>query len=162
MSETTSILKRMLMTSSFCHSYHRFCLLIEKILMPSSPLVLIQLDGMLTKIKSNIYAFHNFDSPLPFLKGGSKFQLPPPQGLDSEKLKKGGIAIVYGQVFLKGGGWHFSYLILPRFIIFKFRNYFTLCKIVLSIWRKINFFCHHNFMKKDHSKFSKNEPENIL
>ena len=21
-------------------------------------------------------------------------------------------------------------------------------------------FCHHNFMKKDHSKFSKNEPEN--
>ena len=23
------------------------------------------------------------------------------------------------------------------------------------------FFCHHNFMKKDHSKLSKNEPENI-
>ena len=23
------------------------------------------------------------------------------------------------------------------------------------------FFCHHNFMKKSHSKFSKNEPENI-
>ena len=22
-------------------------------------------------------------------------------------------------------------------------------------------FCHHNFMKKGHSKFSKNEPENI-
>ena len=23
------------------------------------------------------------------------------------------------------------------------------------------FFCHHNFMKKGHSKLSKNEPENI-
>ena len=33
-------------------------------------------------------------------------------------------------------------------IIFTFRNYFTLClcKIVLCIWRKIIFYCHHNFM----------------
>ena len=29
-----------------------------------------------------------------------------------------------------GADWHFSYL---RFIIFTFRNYFTLCKIVLCI-----------------------------
>ena len=27
-------------------------------------------------------------------------------------------------------------------------KYFTLCKIVLCIWRKIFFFCNHNFMKK--------------
>ena len=46
-----------------------------------------------------------------------------------------------GQVFLKGWegggepGWHFSYLILSRFIIFTFRNYFTLCKIKSRIWR---------------------------
>ena len=46
-------------------------------------------------------------------------------------------------------------------IIFTFRNYFTLCKIVLCIWRIIIFFSHHNFMKKSRSKLSKNEPENI-
>ena len=44
-----------------------------------------------------------------------------------------------GQVFLKGGGWHFSYLIFSRFIIFAFRNYFTLCKIVMHLKKK-NFF----------------------
>ena len=33
--------------------------------------------------------------------------------------------MVQGQVFLKGGGCHFSYLIFLRFIIFTFRNYFT-------------------------------------
>ena len=39
-------------------------------------------------------------------------------------------------------------------------NYFTVFKIVLCIWRKLIFFCHHSFMKKRHSKLSKNEPEN--
>ena len=43
---------------------------------------------------------------------------------------------------------HFSYEIFSRFIFFTFRNYFALCKIVLCIWIKIIFFCHHNFMKK--------------
>ena len=28
--------------------------------------------------------------------------------LDSEKVKKGSGSMVQGQVFLKGGGWHFS------------------------------------------------------
>ena len=52
-------------------------------------------------------------------------------------LKKEGGSMVQGQVFLKGGGrWHFSYLIFSRFIIFTFRNYFTLSKIVSCIWRK--------------------------
>ena len=77
------------------------------------------------------------------------------------KIKKGGGSMVQGQVFLKGGGWHFSYLIFSRFIIFTFRNYFIVCKIALCIWRKIIFFCHHNFMKKGHSKLSKKETENI-
>ena len=40
-------------------------------------------------------------------------------------------------------------------------NYFMLCKILLCIWRRIIFFCHHSFMKKSHFKLSKNEPENI-
>ena len=77
--------------------------------------------------------------------------------------------MVQGQVFLKKGGgrggagegaWHFSYLILSKSNIFTFRNYFTLCKIVLCIWRKF-FFCNQNFMKKGHSYLSKNEPENV-
>ena len=42
-----------------------FVCLIEKTLMPSPPPVLIRLDRMLTKIKSNIYVLHNLD-PLPF------------------------------------------------------------------------------------------------
>ena len=41
---------------------------------------------------------------------------------------------------LKWGDWHFRYLIFSRFIIFTFRNYFTLCKAVLYIWRKIFLF----------------------
>ena len=56
---------------------------------------------------------------------------------------------------------HFSYLIFSRFIIFKFRNYCTLCKIELCIGRKIIFFYHHSFRKRGHSKLFKNEPENI-
>ena len=67
-----------------------------------------------------------------------------------------------GSSYKRGeGGWRFSYLIFWRFIIFTFRNYFTLCKIVLCIWRRIIFFCHDNFVKKGHFKLCKNEPENI-
>ena len=49
-----------------------------------------------------------------------------------EKLKIGRDAsMVQGQVFLKGGweGWHFSYLVFLRFIIFTF-NHSTLCKTI--------------------------------
>ena len=49
-----------------------FVCLSEKTLMPPPLPVLIRLDGMLTKIKSNIYALHNLDPPV-FLKGDSKF-----------------------------------------------------------------------------------------
>ena len=47
-------------------------------------------------------------------------------------------------------------------LIMTLLNYFTLCKIVLCIWRKFIFFCHQSFIKKNHSQLSKNEPENIL
>ena len=40
--------------------------------------------------------------------------------------------MVQGQVFLKGGMTFFN-LVFSRFIVFSFRNYFTLCKIVLCI-----------------------------
>ena len=57
--------------------------------------------------------------------------------------------MVQGLVFLKGC-WHFLYLIFSRFITLTFRNYFTLCKIVLASYafeEKLGiFFCHHNFM----------------
>ena len=74
-----------------------------------------------------------------FLKGGGvvNFDYLPLRG-GSEENKKWGGSMVQGQVLLKveggwEGGWHFSYLIFSRFIIFVFKNYFTLCKIVLCI-----------------------------
>ena len=106
--------------------------------------------------------WHSLD-PLPFFKGesGSKFWLPPLEGRAGIwKILKSGWKYGAGAGLLKRGDWHFSYLIFSRFIIFTFRNYFTLCKIVLCIWRNI-FFCHHNFLKKGRSKLSKNELENI-
>ena len=70
------------------------------------------------------------------------------------KNKKKGWKYGAGAGLLKrGGSWHFSYLIFSRFIIFAFRNYFTLCKIVLRIWRKIIFFSQHNFMKKGYHSY---------
>ena len=99
----------------------------------------------------------------PLFKGGEvSFDYLPCRSGKIWKIKKRGWKNHAGAGFLKrGGGWHFSCLIFSKFIIFTFRNYFNLCKIVLCIWRKIIFFCHHNFMKKGHSKLSKNEPENI-
>ena len=66
--------------------------------------------------------------------------------------------MVQGQVILKGGGWHLSYLIFSRFIIFAYRN-LPFAKLCYAYEEKL--FCHHNFMKKGHSKLFKNEPENI-
>ena len=62
---------------------------------------------------------------------------------------------------VRGRGWQFCYLIFSRFIIFTFRDYFTLCKTVLYIWRKIILFCQHSFMKKIHFKLSKKEPASM-
>ena len=61
------------------------------------------------------------------------------------KIKKRDGSMVQGQVFFKGGR---ALFLLWRFIVFTFRNYLTLCKIVLCIWKKTIFSCHHNFMKK--------------
>ena len=84
-----------------------------------------------------------------FLKGGVNFNYLS-QMEESEKLTKGDRSMVQGQIFL-------PYYVFSRFVIFTSRNYFTLYKIVLCIWKKITFFCHHSFMKKSHSKLSKNE-----
>ena len=73
--------------------------------------------------------------------------------------------MVEGQVFLWGGGRVAGTFPVKTFqglsLLHSEITFFTLCKIVLCIWRKTIFFCHHNFMKKGHSKLSKNEPENI-
>ena len=93
-----------------------------------------------------------------FLKErGRKYWLPPLKGRIWKIKKKADGSMVQGQAFLKEGwgSWHFSFLVFTRFIIFTFRNYFTLCKIILCILKK-TFFCHSNFMKKGHSKLSKN------
>ena len=63
-------------------------------------------------------------APLLFYRGKLVLITSLEGGRESEKLKIGGGSMVQGQVFLKGG-WHFSYLIFSRFIIFTFRNYFT-------------------------------------
>ena len=78
-------------------------------------------------------------TPPLFWRMRSKFWLTPPEGREILKIKKEGGSTVEGQAYLKGGGWHFFYLIFSKFIIFTFRNCFTLCKIVLCIWRKIIF-----------------------
>ena len=69
--------------------------------------------------------------------------------------------MVQGQVFLKKKGvwfWYFFYLVFLRFIIFAFRKIAKLCH---AFEEKVFFFCHHDFMKKGHSKLFKNERENI-
>ena len=105
----------------------------------------------------------------------------PGEGGESEKLKNRGWKYGAGAGLLKkgGGGWHFSYLVFSRFIIFTFgklriRNFRNLkfkiehlditllfAKLCYAFEEKFFFFCHHNFMKKGSSKLSKNEPENI-
>ena len=77
-----------------------------------------------------------------------------------ERLKKGGWKYGVTAGLLKREGWHFSYLILSRFIIFTCRNYPL--QSYYAFEGKVFFFCHHNFVKKGNSKLSKNEPENIL
>ena len=47
---------------------------------------------------------------------------------------------------VQGQGWHFSYLIFQGFSFLHLE--IALCKTALCIWKKIIFFCHHNFMKK--------------
>ena len=58
-----------------------------------------------------------------------------------------------------GGGLALFLFIFLKVDHFTFENYFTLWKVVLCIWKI--FFCYHNFMKKGHSKFSKNESGKI-
>ena len=97
----------------------------------------------------------------PLFKGGEvSFDYLPWQRGDLKNFKKGVEEWCRGRSFLKGGG-------AETFLVSFFQGLsflhleITLCKIVLCIWRKKIFFGHHNFMKKGHSKSSKNKPKRI-
>ena len=78
------------------------------------------------------YLFKKFNFRNEFLETLCKYTLP--EGRNTEKLKDGVASMLQRQVFLKRErGWKLSYLIFSRFTVFTFRNYFTLCKIVLCI-----------------------------
>ena len=106
------------------------------------------------------YLFKKFSFRNCFLETLCKYT--PLKGRNAEELKYGAASMLQGQVFLKAGvkrggggeGWKLSFLIFSRFTIFTVRNFFTLCKSVLCIWRKIIFVCYRNFMKTGHSKLS--------
>ena len=119
----------------------------------------LQCNGMLYKLLIKSIT-RSSDPPPLFKEGGVNFSYLPQHG-GLWKIKKAGGSMVQGQVFLKGEGRLFPIWFFSSFIIFTFRNYFTLCKIALHNWRKKTFFCHHNFVQKSHSKLSKNEPEKI-
>ena len=96
----------------------------------------------------------------PFLKGGSKFWLPPPEEGIWKIKNGGGGSMVQGQVFIKGGRlalFLFNFFKVYHFYIWKLL--YPLQNCVMHLKKKI--FCHHNYMKKVHSKLSKTEPESI-
>ena len=67
-----------------------------------------------------------------FKGGGEKILITSPSGEEIWNFENRGGSAGTG-VFLKGGDWHFPYLIFSRFIIFTSRNYFTHCKTVLPM-----------------------------
>ena len=77
----------------------------------------------------------------PFLKGGElNFDYFPRRGGEGGGgWGGGGVFVGGGGGGGGGGGWHFTCLIFSRFIIFTFKNYFILCKIMLCILIK-NYF----------------------
>ena len=64
--------------------------------------------------------------------------------------------MVQVKVFLDGGGLHLSDLISSRFIIFSFRNYFTLPKLFYAFEEKLFFSATIILWKKFFFKLFKN------
>ena len=125
-----------------------------------------QVNNKLAKLKNIAPSIFYCNEPIvwttPFFKEEEVYidYLPRREGKgESEKLKKAVEVQCRRKSSLKCKLVLFNFF---NFIIFTFKNYFFLCKIVLlCIGRKVFFFCHHNFRKNDHSQLSKNEPENI-
>ena len=97
----------------------------------------------------------------PFLKRGEVNLITFPRGGKFEKLKKRWKYHAGADLLERRG------LALFSFTFFKFYNFYIkkllypLQSCVMLLNKKNFFFCHHNFMAKDHSKRSKNEPKNI-
>ena len=94
-----------------------------------------------------IYIYTVWTSPFFSMGGEVNFNVTSAGGEEFWKIQKRGGSMVQGQIFLKEGDWHISYLIFLRFIIFRFRNYFILCKFALYVA-----LCYHNFTKKSNLK----------
>ena len=74
---------------------------------------------------------HSSDPP--FFKGGEVIFNCPPGGGGSENQRKWKYGA--GAGLLKKRGWNFSCLIFSKFIIYTFREYFSLYKIVLNAFQ---------------------------
>ena len=87
--------------------------------------------------------------------GGVNFDYLPWRG-GIWKIKKGGGDMVQGQVFLKGGTVTFPIWFFQDLSFLPLEITLPLAKFCYAYLKKKNFFfCHHNFMQKDHSKLSK-------
>ena len=100
---------------------------------------------------STLYYTRPHSTEPPFFKEGVNFNISL-GGEEFEKSKKGQ---KYGAGLLKKWRLALFHLIFSSFIFFTLRNYFTLCKIVLYIWRKK---VSRLLWEKSHSKLSNNEP----
>ena len=67
--------------------------------------------------------------------------------------------MVQGYIFLKGGGLTLFLFNFFKVYHFYIQKLFYPLQNCYAFRKKIIFFCHLNFMKKGHSKLSKNEPE---
>ena len=89
----------------------------------------------------------------------SKFRLPPPEwGI--WKIKKRGWKYGAGAGLLKEDAGTFPSWIFQGLSFLHLEITLPFAKLCYAFEEK-KIFCHHNFMKKGHSKLSKNEPENI-
>ena len=73
---------------------------------------------------------------------------------ESHFLKKGGGSMVQGQVFLKGVDDTFPISFFQGLSFLHLEITLPFAKLCYAFEKK-KFFCHHNFMKKGHSKLIK-------
>ena len=81
--------------------------------------------------------------------GGIVRTHPPRYGPRAGLLKRGGGSDTFPISFFQGLSFLHLGITLP------------FAKLCYAFEKKNFFFCHHNCMKKGHSKLSKNEPEDI-
>ena len=94
-----------------------------------------------------------------FKGGGGDFDYLPQRG--DLKIKKRGWKYGAGAGPLKRGRLTlFLFNFFKVYYVYIYKLLYPLQNCVMHL-KKNYFFCNHNFMKKGHSKLSKNDPENI-